>query len=133
MIRPGATKTNAKNTIHSRIQRAGAEQSQTPRHAHLGKQRHDLRLQLRLGLEHVAIAHRLVAACIGFDLGAIDGDRTELDQPHLTGQSHYLHEEFRELLEMQCTEVADGTMSREVAGSQYPEGDVFVEFASDLA
>ena len=39
----------------------------------------DLRLQLGFGLEHVALAHRLVAARVGLDLGAVHGDGAELD------------------------------------------------------
>lgn len=41
--------------------------------------------QLGLDLHHVAVTHRLVAAGVRLDLGAVDGHRPELHQPHLTG------------------------------------------------
>ena len=93
----------------------------------------DLRLQLGLGLEHVAVAHGLVAARVGLDLGAVDRDRAQLDQAHLARQPHHLHEQLRQLLQVQGPEVADRAVRREVARRQHPEGHVLVELPGDLA
>jgi len=87
----------------------------------------DLRLQLRLGLEHVAVAHRLVAAGVGLELGAVHRDGAQLDQTHLTRQTHHLHEQVAQLLGVERAKVPQGAMRREVARGQHPEGNVFVQ------
>ena len=93
----------------------------------------DLRLQLGFGLEHVAAAHRLVAAGVGLDLGTVHRDGAELDQPHLACQAHDLHEQVRELLQMEGPEVADRAVRGKVARCQHPERHVLVQLARDLA
>ena len=57
----------------------------------------NLRLQFRFGLLHALVAHRLVAAGVGFDLGAVAGHRAQLDQAHLGGQLDHLHEQIAQL------------------------------------
>jgi hypothetical protein len=97
------------------------------------QQRGDLRLQLGLGLEHVTVAHGLVAAGVGLDLGAVHGDGAQLHEPHLARQAHDLHEQFAQLLQMEGAEVTDRSVRREVARAQHPEGDVLVQLVGDLA
>ena len=46
----------------------------------------DLRFQLRGALFHTLVAHRLVLRRIGFDLGTIERDVTELHQTGLLAQ-----------------------------------------------
>ena len=53
----------------------------------------DLRLQLGFGLGPMPVAHRLVAARVGLDLGAVHRDGAKLDQPPLACQAHDLHEQ----------------------------------------
>jgi hypothetical protein len=93
----------------------------------------DLGLQLGLGLEHVAVAHRLVATRVGLDLGAVHSDGAQLDQAHLARQAHDLHEQVREFLQVQCAEVTDRAVGGEVARGQNTECHVFVQLARDLA
>ena len=54
----------------------------------------DLCLEFSLGLLHALVAHRLVAAGVGLELGAVDGHRAQLDQTHLTGEPDHLHEQL---------------------------------------
>jgi hypothetical protein len=93
----------------------------------------DLRLEVGLGLEHVAVAHRLVATRVGLELGAVHRDRAELHKSHLARQAHHLREQFRELLQMERPEIADRPVRREVARRQHPKGHVLVQLAGDLA
>ncbi len=86
-----------------------------------------------LFLEHVAMAHRLVLARIGFDLGAVDRDRAELDQAHLSRDVHHLNEQTLEILQVLETKLRDGPMRREVVRTEDPVGHVFLELTSDLS
>ena len=60
-------------------------------------------------------------------------DRAQLDQAHFAGQAHHLHEQLRQLLQVEGAEVPDGAMRGEVARAQHPEGHVFVQLAGNLA
>ena len=51
-------------------------------------------------LGHVAVAHRLVPRGIALDLGPIDGDRAQADQPGRLGQAEGLDEQVGEGLEV---------------------------------
>ena len=62
------------------------------------EQRVDLRLEFSLGLLHALAAHRLVAAGVGQDLGAVDGHRAQPDQSHLLAEHDPLHEQVGQLL-----------------------------------
>ncbi|SXY43365.1 hypothetical protein BANRA_05284 [Klebsiella pneumoniae] len=61
------------------------------------KQRLDLAMQFVLGRLHALIAHRLVAAGVGFYLGAVDRDRAKLHQPTFARQLHHLNEQILKL------------------------------------
>ncbi len=97
------------------------------------QQRRDLCLQFSFGFEHVPVAHGLVSAGVGLDLGAVHRNRAELDQAHLTGQAHHLHEQLAQFPQMESSEVADRAMRREVVGSQHTKCDIFVQLPGDLA
>ncbi len=97
------------------------------------QQRVDLLFQFDLGVLHARIAHGLVAARVGLDLGAVDGHRAQLDQTHLARQAHDLHEQVREFLEVQRTEIPDRAVLGEVPCCQHPERQVLVQPALDLA
>ena len=56
---------------------------------------------------HALVADRLVSAGVGLDLGAVDCHGPQLDQPHLPGQTHGLHEQVAQLLQVRRPEVAD--------------------------
>ena len=97
------------------------------------QERCNLCLELDLGALHACIAHGLVAAGIGLDLGAIHRNGAQLDQAHLARQSHHLDEQFGELGQVQGTEVADRAVRREVVGCQHPKGNVLMQLPGDLA
>jgi len=61
------------------------------------------------------------------------GHRAELDQAHLARQLDHLHEQLRELLQVQRTEVADSAVPGEVARAQHPKRQILVQPALDLA
>jgi DNA invertase Pin-like site-specific DNA recombinase len=88
------------------------------------QQRINLGLEFSFGQSHAFIAHGLVTAGVGLDLGAVDGHRAELD---------HLHKQFAELLEVQRPEVADRAVVRKVARGQEPKRQILVEPALDLA
>jgi hypothetical protein len=73
------------------------------------------------------VAHGLVAAGVGLELGAIHRDRAQLDQAHLARQAHHLHEQVRQLLEVEGPEVSDRAVRGEVARGQHPERHVLVQ------
>jgi hypothetical protein len=81
----------------------------------------------------MAVAHRLVAARVGLDLGAVYRDGAELHEAHLARQAHNLDEQVREFLEMEGPEVADRAVRGKVARCQHPERHVLVQLARDLA
>jgi hypothetical protein len=94
------------------------------------EQRVNLRLEFGLGLEHVAVAHGLVAAGVGLYLAAVHRDRAQLDQTQLARQARHLHELLAEFL---AVERADRSVCMEVARRQHPEGHVLVQLSGDLA
>ena len=61
------------------------------------------------------------------------GHHAELDQAHLARQLDHLHEQLRELLQVQRTEVADSAVPGEVARAQHPKRQILVQPALDLA
>jgi hypothetical protein len=74
----------------------------------VGQQRIDLLLQARLGLVHVLVAHRLMLAGLGLDLGSIAGHMAQLHQSSLGTQKQSLRERTRERLQMTLAELGDG-------------------------
>ena len=97
------------------------------------QQRIDLGLQFGFGLLHALKAHRLVAAGVGLELGAVDGHSAQLDQTHLASELDHLHKQLAQLLEVQRAEVANGAVLGEVAGTKHPKRQVIVQPAFDLA
>jgi hypothetical protein len=81
----------------------------------------DLGFHLGFGLGHMTVAHGLVATGVGLELGAVDRDRTKLDQTHLARQAHDLDEKVAQLLEVRRAEVAHRTVGRDIAYGQHPK------------
>ncbi len=78
----------------------------------LGQPALDLGRERRLGRCHPAIAHRLVLARVGLELGAVERDVAKPDQPRLPAQPQDLHEQRRQRRQMALPEVADGAEIR---------------------
>lgn len=57
----------------------------------------------------------------GHDSGARGDHRAQIDQAHLARQTHHLHEQVRELLEVQRTEVPNRAVLGKVACRQHPQ------------
>ena len=74
-----------------------------------------------------------MATGIGLDLGAVHRNGPQLHQPHLARQTHHLHEQLPQLLQVQRTELPDRAVRREVARREHPEGHILVQLARDLA
>jgi hypothetical protein len=89
-----------------------------------GQQRIDLLLQARLGLVHVLVAHRLVLAGVGLDLGSIDGHMAQLHQSSLGTQQQSLREQTRERLQMTLAELGDGGVVGVLVAGKITEGHV---------
>jgi hypothetical protein len=70
--------------------------------------------QLRLLAHHVLVAHCLVPAGVGAQLGAVDRNVPQLDQTRGPTQPQNLHEQFRQRCQMPLAEVTDGAEVRPV-------------------
>src|SRR5580658_360000 len=90
----------------------------------VGQQRIDLLLQARLGLVHVLVAHRLVLAGLGLDLGSIAGHMAQLHQSSLGTQKQSLRERTRERLQMTLAELGDGGVVGVLVPAKITKGDV---------
>ena len=99
----------------------------------LAQQRPHLRLQLALGLGHPLVAHRLVFAGIGFDLGAIQSHRPQAHQPCPLAQPQYLNEQDGQSTQVTPAKVADAAVVRLLVPGQHAEGGVFPAGLLDLA
>ena len=97
------------------------------------QQRLDFLLQLRLGRLHARVAHRLVLARIGPQLGAVHRNRPQLDQPALARQLDDLDEQPGQLVQMQRAEVTQRAVLGEVARAEQPKRHVLVQLAGNLA
>ena len=73
-----------------------------------------LRRQLRLMLLHLFVAHRLVPAGVGTQLGAVDRHMPQRDQTGGLTEPQYLHEQLRQHRQLAFAELADGTERRPV-------------------
>src|ERR1039458_4575041 len=89
-----------------------------------GQQRIDLLLQARLGLVHVLVAHRLVLAGVGLDLGSIEGHMAQLHQSSLGTQQQSLCEKTRERIQMTLAELGDGGVVGVLIAGKITEGHV---------
>jgi len=67
----------------------------------------DLGLQLRLGLEHPLIAHRLVLGGVGFDLRPVQRHMAQIGQPSPLAQPQHLHEQSAQRRQVTSPELAD--------------------------
>ena len=54
--------------------------------------------QLGLRLHHAPVAHRLVTAGVGLDLGAVHSNRAQFDQPAFAGELDHLYKQIRQFL-----------------------------------
>src|ERR1700720_579537 len=72
----------------------------------------DLGFQLRGALFHALVAHRLVLRRVGFDLGAIERDMSELHEAGLLAQLQNLPEQFAKRLQVSLAEIRDGAEIR---------------------
>jgi len=70
--------------------------------------------QLRLPPRHVLVAHRLVPAGVGPQLGAVHGHVPQPDQTGRPAPLQHLHEQSRQCRQMPLAEVADGAEVRPV-------------------
>lgn len=65
-------------------------------------------------LDHPFVAHRLVSAGVGLELGSVHRDMAEPDQSRRLAQTQHLHEKRRQRRQMPLAEVADGAEVRPV-------------------
>ena len=63
-----------------------------------------------LGIFHPRVAHRLVLGGIGADLGAVQGDVAERDQPRRLAELEHLGEQARERVEMPLPKLGDAVV-----------------------
>jgi hypothetical protein len=96
----------------------------------LAQQRRDLRLQLRLRLEHPLIAHSLVVGGIGLllrkrrrlDLGAIQCHRSQSHQTRLLAQPQHLHKQTGHGIKLHPAEITDAAVIRLLVTREPPKG-----------
>src|ERR1700689_3982054 len=93
----------------------------------------NLCLKPRLFILHPAITPRLMLAGIGLDLRAIDTQSPKLHQSGLPRQLHHLHEQRRELLQVQLAKLPDRAVRWKVVRTEYSKGNVLSQLAGDLA
>ncbi|MNR09366.1 hypothetical protein D3C85_1255630 [compost metagenome] len=74
-----------------------------------------------------------MAARIRLELGAVHRHRAQLDQAALARQAHHLHEQRRQLLQVQRPEVRERAVRRVVLCRQHPQGHIFVQLGRQLA
>jgi hypothetical protein len=85
----------------------------------------DLGAQLPLPLLHPAIAHRLVLAGIGFQLGAVQGHPPQCQCTRFQRDLQHLFEQPCQRGQMELAEICDRAKVRQVARRQYPKPHVF--------
>jgi hypothetical protein len=93
----------------------------------------DLALELLLQAVGMLPAQRLVLAGIGFDLGAVEADAAELDQPHGLRDEQDLGEQRRQLVEETLAEVGDGAVVGVGVGADVAKRDRVVGRLRELA
>ena len=93
----------------------------------------DLRLEFELARLHPLVAHRLVLAGIGAQLGTVHGDGAQFDQPAFPGGLDDLHEQRSQLPQMQRAKVAQRAVCGKVACCKHPKRDAFMQLAGHLA
>jgi hypothetical protein len=98
----------------------------------LGQPVGDLGRQFGLGALHPAAAHRLVLARVRLELGAIQRDMAELDQPGPPAQPQHLSKQPGQSLKMAPPEVADGAAVRPLHAGHRPHVEAFRARLGDL-
>ena len=79
------------------------------------------------------MAHRLVLAGIGFDLGAIQRHLAQAHQPCLLAQPEHLNKQAGQGGQVLATKVADAAVVRLLVAGQHTEGGVLPAGLLDLA
>jgi len=92
----------------------------------------DLALELLLQTVGVLPAQCLVLAGVGFDLGPVEADGSELDQPHRLRDEQYLGEQRRQLVEEAFAEVGDGAVVGVGVGADVAKRDRVVARLREL-
>ena len=78
------------------------------------------------------MAHGLVLAGIGFDLGAIQGHMPQTHHPCLLAQPQNLNEQALEGIEIAAPEIADPAVIRLLITGEDPKGQILVAGALNL-
>ena len=99
----------------------------------LGADRGDLSLEGGLGLDHALVGHRLVRRGRGPELGAVEGERAELDQAGLLTEPQSLHEQLGQRLEVAAAKAGDRAVVGVLVGAQHAHGDIAVGGLLELA
>ena len=79
------------------------------------------------------VAHRLVLARVGLDLGAIQRNGPKLHQSQLSCQPRYLNKQLCKLGQMPKPKIADRSVRGEIARSKHPKRDILVKLSCYLA
>jgi hypothetical protein len=79
------------------------------------------------------VAHGLVLGGIGLHLGAVQCHMTQAHHPRLLAQPQDLDKQTLEGIEIPQAEVTDATVIRLLVTGQYPERQILVAGAFDLA
>ncbi len=92
----------------------------------LAKQALDLLVQPALLAQHALVAHRLVLARIGLDLGAVNRHMAKLHQPRTPAQLQHLHEQPLNVLPVHLAKLVDSGEKRLRVGANHPKRHVLV-------
>ena len=93
----------------------------------LTQQRLDLAFQARFLFLHPVVAHRLVLARVRTHLRPVDRQLPQARQTQLLRQTHHLHEQRLEILQVPTPKLAQRPVLRKVPRRQHPERHVLFQ------